>query len=546
MKKLNLQKIYQAYGYVRLSQEDDNAEESNSISNQKMLIMEFVKKREDINLVGFKTDDGCSGVTFDRKGFQELMEIIQEGKCDCLIVKDLSRFGRNYIESGKLIERLFPALGVRFIAINDSYDSAVSNGPADSMILPFKNLVNDMYSRDISIKVRSNFEVRRKKGDFVGPHLPYGYQRDQRNKGHFVIDKHSAEIVKQIFHMCIEGNSQQSIAKYLNQMGEPSPLEYKKLSGSNYQSGFKVRDKSLWSAQTVGRILRNEVYIGTMVQKKVTTINYKVRTPVYLPEDQQIRVKHTHEPIVDIHTFQLVQHILRRNRSRSLKGGGSAYLFTGILLCGRCGTKLQGQTFFYKDKKYIYYLCPQCQKSGVSNRIKEETLHELVLHALQNQITNMVSLDKLFKKISAVPFQKNEIRLLEQQICQKKLELEKYTKFRQSLYEDYIRGILKKEEMKDYYQGYKERCNEAEKTIDLLQRQMDECRSAPGFENDGLGNFLAYKTINKLTKGIVLSTLSAICIMDQQHVSLEFNFREEFERAGQLYCHEKLSEQEEA
>ena len=162
MKKLNLQKIYQAYGYVRLSQEDDNAEESNSISNQKMLIMEFVKKREDINLVGFKTDDGCSGVTFDRKGFQELMEIIQEGKCDCLIVKDLSRFGRNYIESGKLIERLFPALGVRFIAINDSYDSAVSNGPADSMILPFKNLVNDMYSRDISIKVRSNFEVRRR------------------------------------------------------------------------------------------------------------------------------------------------------------------------------------------------------------------------------------------------------------------------------------------------------------------------------------------------------------------------------------------------
>lgn len=287
MKKLNLQKIYQAYGYVRLSQEDDNAEESNSISNQKMLIMEFVKKREDINLVGFKTDDGCSGVTFDRKGFQELMEIIQEGKCDCLIVKDLSRFGRNYIESGKLIERLFPALGVRFIAINDSYDSAVSNGLADSMILPFKNLVNDMYSRDISIKVRSNFEVRRKKGDFVGPHLPYGYQRDQRNKGHFVIDKHSAEIVKQIFHMCIEGNSQQFIAKYLNQMGEPSPVEYKKLSGSNYQSGFKVRDKSLWSAQTVGRILRNEVYIGTMVQKKVTTINYKVRTPVYLPEDSR-------------------------------------------------------------------------------------------------------------------------------------------------------------------------------------------------------------------------------------------------------------------
>ena len=298
-------KIYQAYGYVRLSQDDDDkTEESNSISHQKLLIKNFVQNHKDINLVGYKQDDGCSGVTFDRKGFQELMEIIRDGNCDCVIAKDLSRFGRNYIETGKFIERLFPALGVRFIAINDSYDSTINTGFADSMILPFKNLVNDMYSRDISIKVRSNFEVRRQKGDFVGPHIPYGYKRDQKNKGHFVIDEHPAEIVKQIFRMRIEGNSQQFIAEYLNQTGEPSPIEYKKLSGLNYQSGFKVRDKSLWSAQTIGRILRNEVYIGTMVQKKVTTVNYKVRTPIYLPADQQVRVENMHEAIIDIRTFQ--------------------------------------------------------------------------------------------------------------------------------------------------------------------------------------------------------------------------------------------------
>lgn len=523
-------KTYQAYGYVRLSQDDeDKIQESDSISNQKLLIKEYAAKHKDIHLIGFKVDDGCTGVTFDRKGFNELMEIVRSGKCDCIIVKDLSRFGRNYIESGRYIERIFPMLGVRFIAINDLFDSLSSNSLADSMTVPFKNLINDLYSKDISVKVRSHFEVRRQKGDFVGPHIPYGYKRDEKDRGHFVVDDQPAEVVKKIFRMRLDGFSQQAIAEQLNAFGEPSPLEYKKLKGFKYCSGFKARDKSLWSAQTIGRILRNEVYIGTMVQKKVTTINYKVRKPVYLPAEQQIRVQNTHEPIIDERTFALVQQLLKGKQKCIGADDRATYLFSGLLICGQCGSKMDGQTFPYKDKKHVYYLCRHCQKEKHSNRIKQEKLYDLVLHALQSHIYSVTEIERVVKKLGEIPFQKNEIKRVKDQLEQKRQELQKYTKWRQSLHEDYTNGRLSKEEMQDYYQGYKVRCEEAEASIQQLERKMEEIICAKSTDNTWMKDFVQHKNIQELSRRILVNTVSSIKVIDKAHICLVFNFQQQFE-----------------
>lgn len=228
----NSKKIYHAAIYVRLSKEDGDVatagkRESNSISNQKDLIKNFLKDKKDIVVVSERVDDGYSGSNFERPAFQMMLEDIKKGIVDCVVVKDLSRFGREYIDAGKYIERLFPALGVRFIAVNDHYDSLEGKSQADEIVIPFKNLINDAYCRDISIKIRSHLEVKRKNGEYIGAFTPYGYQKDSDNKNKLVIDVYAAGIVKEIYRMKLSGMSQTAIANALNKQGVLSPMEYK-------------------------------------------------------------------------------------------------------------------------------------------------------------------------------------------------------------------------------------------------------------------------------------------------------------------------------
>ena len=245
MKNKQFKKIYHAAIYVRLSKEDGDVAgaskaESNSISNQKELIRDFLKDKEDIVVVSERVDDGYSGSSFERPSFKLMMEDIKKGVVDCVVVKDLSRFGREYIDSGRYIERLFPALGVRFIAVNDGYDSLEGKDQSDEIIIPFKNLINDAYCRDISVKIRSHLEVKRKNGEFIGSFAPYGYQKDEGCRNRLVIDPVAAGIVRDIFRMKLHGMSQDAIAGRLNETGVLSPMEYKSASGSNYRTGFKT------------------------------------------------------------------------------------------------------------------------------------------------------------------------------------------------------------------------------------------------------------------------------------------------------------------
>lgn len=331
--KSSKKECYFAGAYTRLSQDDGDKAESDSIRNQKELIRNFQKSHSEIHIVEEYSDDGYSGVNFERPGFQKMITDIHEKKIDCIIVKDLSRFGRNYIETGKYIEQIFPALGVRFIAINDNYDSAEKRQPGDQIILPFKNLVNDAYSRDLSVKIRSNLNAKRQIGDYVGAFAPYGYKKAEDNKNQLTIDWPAAKVVRRIFQLRIEGKSNAVIADILNQEGIPCPYDYKRHSpdSRNFASGFHGNGEASWSFNAINRILTNEIYLGTMVQGKSTRPNYKIKKTVVIDQEKWIRVKNTHEAIISQRDFDIVQKLAGID-TRISTGEGEVYLFSGLVI----------------------------------------------------------------------------------------------------------------------------------------------------------------------------------------------------------------------
>lgn len=353
---MTLEKKYHASIYIRLSKEDREKEESNSISNQRALIENFLKDRPEIILCTERVDDGYSGVSFDRPGVKAMLEDIKEGRINCVIVKDLSRFGRNYIETGRYIEQVFPFMGVRFIAINDGYDSACEQSQADRMILPFKNLMNDAYSRDISIKVRSQLNIRCRQGDYIGVFPVYGYLRSKEDKHKLEIDAAAAGTIRQIFKWKIEGMSNERIAQTLNTMGILSPLAYKRMLGWAYSTSFQLKPVVLWSATAVGRILKNEIYTGTMVQGKESRPNYKIKKKFLKPKSEWIVVPGTHDPIVSKEEFELVKRLMEAD-TRTSPGHDRLYGFSGILKCEACRRSMVRKPVTSHGKTYVYYIC---------------------------------------------------------------------------------------------------------------------------------------------------------------------------------------------
>ena len=403
-----ISKIYHAAIYVRLSKEDGDVStsakaESNSISNQKDFIRNFLADKKDIRIVKEYVDDGYSGSNFDRPSFQTMMEDIKRGVIDCVVVKDLSRFGREYIDSGRYIERLFPALGVRFIAINDNYDSVTGKSQGDEIIIPFKNLINDAYCRDISIKIRSHLDVKRKNGEYIGAFVPYGYEKSDDDKHKLVIDTYAAGIVKEIFRLKLHGMSQDAIATQLNDEGVLAPMEYKQSTGSGYQTGFLQNEKSVWSSVTVRRILENEIYIGNLVQGKRTTPNHKVKQEVVKPESDWIRIEKNHEPIISNRDYEIVQRLLGMD-TRISPDSDVVYNLSGIAVCADCGSPMTRKITTAGDKKYAYYICSnhkltkQCSQHSISVSLLEDT----VLEMLKLHIKNVMNLEEILVIIDPV------------------------------------------------------------------------------------------------------------------------------------------------
>lgn len=526
----NSKKIYHAAIYVRLSKEDGDVatvgkRESNSISNQKDLIKNFLKDKKDIVVVSERVDDGYSGSNFERPAFQMMLEDIKKGIVDCVVVKDLSRFGREYIDAGKYIERLFPALGVRFIAINDHYDSLEGKSQADEIVIPFKNLINDAYCRDISIKIRSHLEVKRKNGEYIGAFTPYGYQKDSDNKNKLVIDVYAAGIVKEIYRMKLSGMSQTAIANVLNKQGVLSPMEYKHSLGIRIQDNFKTHEQAEWSAMSVKRILENEVYTGTLVQGKRTTPNYKVKKLMKKPETDWVRIEKNHEAIVSEREFALVQRLLGID-TRTSPNEEKVYPLSGLVVCGDCGAMMIKRDVPAGGKIYAYYICSRhaATKECAAHRIPMKKLEETVLELVKIHIENILDMKKIMDFIHAVPFQELDIKELETRKEAKEKEANRCRELRDYLYEDFREGIISKEDYKELHDGYTEKRKKAEEAIRNIDQQIREILESKSDKYHWLDYFAAHQNIQELTRTVAVELIDQILVYDKKHIEVRFNF----------------------
>ncbi len=520
-------KIYKATMYMRLSKEDGDKSESDSISNQKDLIRNFVDRQEDIEIVSEKVDDGYTGVTFDRPAFLEMLSDARDKKIDCIIVKDLSRLGRNFIEMGKYLENIFPFMGIRFIAIIDDIDTLKDRTSHDNLILPVKNLMNDAYARDISIKIRSQLEVKRKKGEYIGPFAPYGYVVENKK---LVVDKIAKVTVEEIFRLKISGMSSGKIAEKFNNNDILSPTEHKNAIGVNQKCNFKVNKKALWTAMTITRILKNHVYIGTLVQGKTTTPNYKIKKRFDVPEDKRVVIEDNHEPIIDKLTFETVQKLLNIDTRTSPKEN-VVFPLAGIAICGDCGSNMIKKNNGTSEKPYFYYVCSGYKKKNgcTSHSIRDIKVEKAILASLERYIESVLELENIVDSLEENKNTSNEIVNFNSLINARKKELESFEKKVLRVCDDFKSGILDENEYLIYEKKYKEKVVNCKISIENLESDFQHLLSGNSKSKEWIEYFKKYKKIQDLSRQLVVELIDSVKIYENKVIHIDFKFQSEFE-----------------
>ena len=343
----SVSEIYNVGLYIRLSREDGDKHESESITNQKSLLLQYTKENN-LRVYDIYIDDGFSGTNFDRPAFKKLIDDIESKKINMVITKDMSRLGRDYIGTGELVEKYFPSKGVRYIAVTDNIDTYLDSSNND--IAPFKAIMNDMYAKDISKKIKSSLKAKQKEGKWVGGRTPFGYDKDPDNKNHLVVNEEQASIVKRIFDMAMDGLSYFKIAKNLTEENVKTPAQYYSFKWRNHYD-LKYGQ---WHSKTIQDILTNRIYTGDLVQNKRSKVNYKIKKVVKNNPNDYIIVENTHEAIVDKDTFNEVQSRLPKNVGRCEKK--ETYLLYGLLYCGDCGHRISVTPRRKKDNR-CYTIC---------------------------------------------------------------------------------------------------------------------------------------------------------------------------------------------
>lgn len=520
-------KTWRACGYVRLSHEDGDKEESNSITGQKNLIRDFFSRHPELEECGMAVDDGFSGSSFERPAFQKMMDDVRAGRIDCIVVKDLSRFGRNYLDAGEYIEKIFPFFDVRFIAVNDNYDS-LDNAASDGLVVPFKNLINEAYCRDSSVKIRSCLDVKRRRGDFTGAFAVYGYLKDPQNKNHLVVDTFAADVVRDIYQWKLEGISAADIAGRLNADGILAPMDYKKQQGLRFATPFRIRSRSPWSATAVLRILKNPVYTGILEQGKNTTLSYKVKKRVAKPRGEWAVVESAHEAVVDRQDFLSVQKVLALDTRKS-PGRDKVELFSGMVLCGECGAAMVRKTVPSGGKKYIYYVCAahKNEKTCFSHSIRDTALEKIVLESLQKQIQYIISLAGLLEMADTAPLRKAGAKKVQERMDSRKREADRYRRLMESLYENMVDGVITREEYHELKKNYSDLCSEAEKQAEGLQEEMVRTLESSVDGNGWMEQFKKYGNITELDRTAVVSLIDRIFIYRDRRVDIIYSCQDE-------------------
>ena len=524
----NRDKTFKVGLYIRLSREDGDKEESSSITNQREILKRFVSERENFFIVKEYVDDGWTGTNFNRPKFQEMIKDIENGLINTVITKDLSRLGRDYIDTGHYLQRYFPEHQVRYIALLDNIDTLEDAGMSD--IAPFKSIINDMYVKDISKKIRSSLAERRKAGNFLGVTAPYGYKKDPQNKFHLVVDDKEAEIVKRIFNLYLQGNGLTRVAQILTKDNIPVPGESRNIG--------KTRQTALynsWKQTTIRRILENRVYLGDLVQFKRKNINYKSKIRVNVPEEDRYICKGTHEAIIKEEEFKQVQEILKHNTS--FKGTKHDYLFKGLLFCAECGARLNVTYSNYALKKYGEYryttICYSysrlysdiCTRHSNSipilekiliNHIKQ-TCSKYISKDLKNELVTLAEKEQN-KEIQKFNYER-KIKELEQKIKDNSLYIK-------NLYKDKVKGLITEaqymELMQDFTKDREQDLKDKRELEDILKNQSNRKQDNKKLE-EIVNEFVSLK---KPTKQLLNSLIEKITISENHEITIYYKFSE--------------------
>ena len=528
------EKIWQAALYVRLSREDGDKEESDSVVNQKDLLQQFVNLEPDIKVYDIYIDDGWSGTNFERPDFIRMMNDMKEKKVNCVIVKDLSRFGRNYIDVGQYIEKIFPLMDIRFISITDNLDSFKNPQTMNNIMVPFKNLINDEYCRDISNKVRSSLDMKRKQGKHIGSFACYGYKKDPEDHNHLVIDEEAAEIVRDIFKWYISGMSILSIAQKLNELGIPNPSNYKKQNGLRYKNRYEKMSSGKWPDSSVRRILGNQMYIGNLVQGVLKIKSYKVQVAQRQAKDDWIIVEDTHEPIISREDFETVQELLQRN-TRKAPAQKEVYLFSGFVKCGDCGRGMSRKHHHHDYGDYTYYVCTthtKLDKTACSKHTtRADKLEAIVLASIQSQIALAVDMEKAISTINSSSKANKEAVRLRKMLEQAKRDVEQTEMLILDLYPDWKAGVISKDEYIKLKERFEEQKFRALQKVQELQIKIEDAENGQDSTNQFLENFVKYRNIDKLTREVIVALIDMIYIFEGNKIKIVFKYQYPFKAA---------------
>lgn len=525
--------------YLRLSKEDGDKDdesklESDSIYSQRLIIEDFLVENPDIELVSEYADDGYTGTNFDRPEFLRMIEDIRLGRINCIIVKDLSRFGRNYLEAGQYLDVFFPVMDIRFIAVVDNIDSFLYPSSMNNISVSFKNVMNEEYCRDISNKIRSTFAAKRENGEYICGFALYGYVRDQENRGQLLIDPEAADVVRQIFQWFIEGLSYRMITFKLNEMGIPNPAIYKSQKYPNYHR--TSNNCGLWNIQTVRNILRNQMYTGDLVQGKYEKVNHKVDKIKKLSKDKWVIVEDHHEPIIDKTVFFSIQDLIGRDIRISQKTKELA-LFAGFLRCADCGKQMVKKNASREKFRgvYHYYTCKTYDNmtKGACTRhtVRSDVLIKTVLSVISTYVNIAVEIDEIIDKINRSPQKNTEISKISTLLTAKEKEKTKIERILLDLYPDLKNELISKSQYLKLKEKYESELNTIEMSIKNLTNLYEQEKNGVDSSNEFIKNFKKYRNIHILTRDVLIALVDVIYIHEDKGIEIQFKFKDAFDRA---------------
>ena len=517
--KTNVQK-YDAGIYCRLSRDDNNGgSESMSISNQREMLKSYIKDKG-WSVSDIYVDDGYSGTTFDRPEFQRMIQDIEAGKINLVITKDLSRLGRNYIQTGQYTDFFFPRYGVRYIAVNDNHDSQ----DVDNDITPFKNILNEMYAKDISKKVKSARKTSAKQGKFMGSITPFGYIKNPANRHQLIPDENAAPILQRIFKLFADGNSARHIADILNGESVLSPAIYYYSKLGKQHPNPKV--SSTWASATIMQLLRNEVYIGNMVQGKRAVTSFKTGERHFTDPSEWIIVEGTHEPLIDSEIWQAVQKRTTIVKINRICHTGEISLFAGLLKCANCGSALVFNTKNQRGKTYMGYKCSRYIQHGKGvcsiHSVQFELLTDTLLQDIQYNAKLAVSdHDKLIKQLINLENEGQEEKrlIIERKMREANNRIKTVDDLSKKLFEDRYAGNVPDNIFKKLMSDYESEQNILQENIADWKSELSKIVSAKDNVSKWVDNISKYTEITSITRNILLELIDSITVSERQVVN---------------------------